>query len=964
MAWLPGLALAVCIVAGAAPLGAEGDGAVRGGVLDLRGGVPKERALALDGEWLVSWGRLAGAETGLGPGAVAMPPPRPDGWTTARLPGVWNGQPRPDGTAMGSVGVATYRLFILLPEDGVAYTVQVPLVKSASRVWLNGSPVAAAGRPAMIASAETAQTATRFVTLPAGEAAGEGARVADLAIEVSNHFHHEGGIGSSPRLAAGDFLQRAWTLRQLVSAGVVLSLFLLAAYVAAFARRGERSAYYLMTGLLAASAVRMLCTSELLTTVFPAVDASLAYRLEYLPIYLFWPIYFHALDHLLPGCLNRRVGRAMDLLGGAGVLFVLVADPMVFTRFRDVASALLGLSILYFIARIAAAARQRRYGAWVLGVGAVLFMASVVHDAMMYAHLFDSVDLAPFGELAFLFMHALVLGRRVMRAFDDVRNLSTELAALNEGLERQVQDRTEALRRQSAIVESVLREAKERAEDDAAVKTRFLAHLSHEVRTPLNAVLGMVRLMQRDSLSAGQADRLRVIDGAGRQLVALLDEVLELSRLEAGRVMLALEPNDVPGLVRDAVALCRPSAADKGLDVTLTIGKAVGCWYLVDGRRLHQILLNLLSNAIKFTPRGSISVTLDLGAEAAPQGEGHRRLVLSVADSGPGVPDAAKATIFDAFTRLESAGLAKGSGLGLAIARGLVEALGGTIRVADRPGGGALFTVELPVTAAGEPAAPAREAVPEVPALDILMVEDAPENRAVLRAFLAAGGHRVTETDRAEEAVRLLLARRRFDVILMDIRLAGMSGLEAARRIRALPDEAAALTPIIAVTANVSSADEVDYRAAGIDDLLPKPLDPDRLAAALARFAPAGPAAALRASSTGRQAPRLAETIALDRLGALLDLFAATCREQRAALAAADRAGDGAWLAAIAHRLKGSAATYGFPALANAAASLDRAVRSDGPAGAPLADRVRAVDAELRAVLEALDARRRAPADG
>ncbi len=933
------LAVGLCAGAGAVRAGNEGPFA-RGGLLDLRAGVPDGGVLALDGEWLTAWGRLAGAEGGAGfPGSA-------DGWSVTRLPGIWNGQPLPDGGVMGSVGAATYRLRVLLPADGAAYTLQVPLVKSAARVWLNGEPVAAAGVPALTAAGETAQTATRFVTVPAG------LRVADIAIEVSNHFHHEGGIGASLLLARGDGLQHAWTARLLVSSGVALSLLLLAAYVAAFARRGERSTYYLMTGLLSASAVRMLCTSELLTTLFPQVDAALAYRLEYLPIYLFWPIYFHALDHLLPGCLHRRVGRGMDLLGGAGALFVLLAEPMVFTRFRDLASLLLGLSILYFIVRIIAAARRRHHGAALLGLGAGLFMLSVAHDAMMYAHLFDGIDLVPFGVLAFLFMHALILGRRVMRAFDEVRDLSAELAGLNEGLERQVQERTRELRQQSAVVESVLRQAKERAEADAALKSRFLAHLSHEVRTPLNAVLGMVRLMQRTPAAAADAERLRVIDGAGRHLVALLDEVLELSRLEAGRLTLSPEPADAAGLVRDAVALFRPAAAEKGLEITVDITGRVGPCYRLDRRRLHQILLNLLSNAVKFTRHGGIAVTLDT-APAADRGA-CGRLVLSVADSGPGVPDAVKGTIFDAFARVEGLGRPHGSGLGLAIVRGLAAAMGGGVRVSDRPGGGALFIVELPADPAAPPSTTAATATPVLPALDILVVEDAAENRAVLRAFLAPGGHRLTEVESAEAALGLL-ENRRFDVILMDIRLPGMSGVEASRRIRALPDEAAALTPLIAVTANVSSGDEVEYRAAGIDDLLPKPLDPDRLAAVLARHAPAR-------SSVGAPAPRrpetrLSETVAPDRLAHLMGLFAAICREQRAALAAA---GNPARVAAIAHRLKGSAATYGFPALSAAAAALESAAAQNDTSPAL----IQAVDAELEAALAALESHARTAVHG
>jgi len=939
VAAFPAILLALCLAAGAmagnawaAPAG--------NGILDLRGWGPNDAdVVELEGDWLVAWGRLAGADTGKPAGD------EPAGWTPMRLPRIWNGQRLADGTVMGSAGAATFRLRVLLPADSPALTLQVPQIKSASRVWLNGRPVAEAGRPSLEAGGEVPFMATRFVTLPAGLA------TADLAIEVSNHFHHEGGVPKALKLDRGGTLVKQWNLRVLTNAGVVFSLIMLGLYVAAFSRPGTAMSHRFLTALLASMAVRLLCTGELLVQHLPGIGAGLVFRLEYLPIYLFLPVYYHVLRELYPGYMHRWVGRAMDAAGLAGGLFVILAEPMVFTRFRDPASVLLGVSVLYFIWRIAVAARHRQFGAGLLLGGVVVLMASVVHDALMYAHVYQSVDLVFFGVLVFMFVHALVLGRRVLKAFDDVQDLSRELARLNEGLERQVEERTRALRDQSAMVETVLRGAKERAEADAERKSRFLAHLSHEVRTPMNAVLGMVRLLLRDGPTEPQAQRLRTVESAGRRLVSLLDEVLDLARLEAGKVVLKPEPSDLAALVGDVVALARPLAEEKALALTLRVGAGVRPGYGVDRLRLQQVLLNLLSNAVKFTDHGGILVTVD----AAPLDADRDRVEIAVADSGPGVPDAAKAAIFENFTRIDVARIdgragQGGTGLGLAIVQRLAAAMGGTVAVGDRPGGGAVFTVAIPLGRAVLPApvAAARRPLPPVPPLDILMVEDAPENRAVLAELLAPAGHRVVAAESGEEALRRL-AERRFDVVLMDVRLAGMDGVEATRRIRALDDEEAALTPVIAVTANVSPEDEAAYRAAGFDEVLAKPLDPDLLQDALARHAPLTGTAA----GTDAPAPVLADMPA-DRMARLTRVFAAACREQATALEAAAGTGDRARIAAVAHRLKGSAAIYGFETLGAAAAALEAAANNGTAA---LAGHTVRVQEELQRALEAMDAR-------
>ena len=489
--------------------------------------------------------------------------------------------------------------------------------------------------------------------------------------------------------------------------------------------------------------------------------------------------------------------------------------------------------------------------------------------------------------------------------------LAVDALAHQQGiLERQVAARTSALEAKSAELAAV-----------AERKTLFLGWLSHEVRTPLNAVLGMVRLMRRDGPGTGWDRRLDIAEGAGRHLVHLLDDVLELSRLEADAVSLRPEPADPRALAAEVLAMLESEAAGKDLRLSLEVGEDVGAGYRLDPLRLRQILLNLASNAVKFTPAGAVAIRID-----ARQGEGgEQRLTFAVEDSGPGVAEHERGIIFDAYARAAPASHTKGVGLGLAIVRRIVEHMGGTVTVGRSTLGGASFLVSIPAEAAdlslaGRPSDGGRPplSLPPLPVLDILLVEDGPENRAVVQEWLAPGGHRVRCAVSGEEALGAI-AEQPFDLILMDIRLAGMDGVEATRRIRALPDADRAMTPILALTANASPEDLHAYVAAGIDEVLTKPLSPSALLDALARNAPS-----CIAASPPTTKPE--EPFAIS--GRLERMFLTVLRDLDAALAAALATGNRDAIGRIAHRLNGSAATYGYTALSQVAARLETTVFS------------------------------------
>jgi len=378
---------------------------------------------------------------------------------------------------------------------------------------------------------------------------------------------------------------------------------------------------------------------------------------------------------------------------------------------------------------------------------------------------------------------------------------------------------------------SALTAARDAADKASVEKSRFLARMSHELRTLLNAVLGMAQILARDpGLDPVRRERAAMLERAGRHLVAIVNDALDLARVEAGRLELAPRPVALHGLLVEAVALLGPAAGMKQITVTLGEPVALPPALLLDPVRLRQILLNLLGNAVKFTPEGGV-VTL-----SASTAEG--MLVLTVTDTGPGVPEDQRERLFHDYERMgaDQAGT-EGTGLGLAITAALARAMEGSARYEPGPGGsGSRFIVTLPAIAVPEPVEPPPPGEAEAPprGLHILVVDDIAANRMVAEALLTQAGHRVQSCADGASAVAAIAAGPVPDIVLMDIFMPGMNGMDATGRIRALPGPAGRV-PILALTAE-AAADEVRAcLAAGMDAHVAKPIDRTELLETIAQ---------------------------------------------------------------------------------------------------------------------------------
>jgi CheY-like chemotaxis protein/nitrogen-specific signal transduction histidine kinase len=380
--------------------------------------------------------------------------------------------------------------------------------------------------------------------------------------------------------------------------------------------------------------------------------------------------------------------------------------------------------------------------------------------------------------------------------------------------------------------ELALTEARQLAESATASKSSFLAAVSHEIRTPMNGIVGVLNLLKREPLSGEGRDLLGEALACSDMLGQLIDDVLDFSKMEAGKLEVSPVPTDPAAVMASVVALLAPQADSKNLYLRAA-AEPLG-WLQIDPVRLRQCLFNVIGNAVKFTEAGGVEVRMSLVGEAS-----NRRLRCEVQDTGVGVPEDAKAALFDRFQQAHSGSARKfgGTGLGLAISRSLARMMGGDMGFESTEGMGSTFWFEIaaPEAEAQDAAATATVAEREpLAGLRILIVDDNRTNRLVGLKSLEAMGAYAETADSGEAAIAAAVSGG-YDLILMDVNMPGMDGMEATRRIRALPGRESAV-PIVALTADVMTHHQQAYQAAGMNGFVPKPFSPTQLLSEIIRL--------------------------------------------------------------------------------------------------------------------------------
>ncbi|MDX9944292.1 MAG: ATP-binding protein [Azonexus sp.] len=380
--------------------------------------------------------------------------------------------------------------------------------------------------------------------------------------------------------------------------------------------------------------------------------------------------------------------------------------------------------------------------------------------------------------------------------------------------------------------------AKQAAEAASEAKSRFLANTSHELRTPLTAILGLARLLDDGQLNASQRDKLQKMEGAGRTLLAIINDILDLSRIEADRIELDRQPFAPQAMLRETIALLADSASSRGLSLELRMADDFPAAIIGDRMRIEQILINFLGNAIKFTEHGNVV----LATEVVNREHDRVSLRFAVRDTGIGMDAAQLEKLFQPFVQGDSTTTRRygGSGLGLAICQRLARLMGGTIAVDSTPGQGSCFSLTLELPLAELPAEPLPAAQAELNGIHVLVVEDNEVNRHLVCDILSQAGAEVMQAANGRAALEQLgNLRQRVDVVLMDIQMPEMDGREATSRIRML--EGRSQLPIVAMTADVLAGDTPESASVPMDAIVTKPLDLDRLLEVVIRFGRAKP---------------------------------------------------------------------------------------------------------------------------
>ena len=505
--------------------------------------------------------------------------------------------------------------------------------------------------------------------------------------------------------------------------------------------------------------------------------------------------------------------------------------------------------------------------------------------------------------------------------------------------------------------------AREQAEVAAQEKSRFVAIVSHEIRTPLNVALNSLGLLDQSSLTPAQRQLVESGLMAGEALLGLLNDILDLSRMQVGRMQVRPAPFMLRPLVSGVVDLFRYQAEERGVELSVYIAPGVPERLVTDSGRLRQALMNLVNNTAKFAEPGPASIRVGFSTL-----DGEPVLRFAVRDCGPEIPDLDRARLFRPFSQLERQG-SGGTGLGLAICQLLANLLGGQIGCDSTDVGGKEFWLTLPADVLDVPAdwvpKPVAKVMPDwLPRTRVLLVEDVPANQMIVATVLRREGHMVDVASSGLEALQKI-GSGAYDIVFLDIFMPGIDGLETARRIRAMPGQPVSL-PIVALTANVSGVDRADYIAAGMDDLVAKPVERATLLTAIARHVwggrRGGPVIPIRLAEPVAAASRPVDAVDLVRVAAwrtglpasVCDGLFADCLRQlrnmvpdiRAAVSQGDRPA----LKRATHAIVGVAGNYGLAGLESAV----KALGAKSPEGLDAEMEGRAIEAEIDRAEEAV----------
>jgi signal transduction histidine kinase/CheY-like chemotaxis protein len=763
-------AIAISCLAGNGPPHAEK------GLLDLRKESLFDKHLTLNGQWGFYWYQILSPDSL--PAAVPAYAPFPVAWKDLRM----------NGQTLSSRGYATYTLTILLPHTRPRIGLELPDVYCSYKLYVNGVVQAQNGQPGRTGDEATPFWATRTIALPSGEQ-----DTLSLVLQIANFWHAKGGpykeilIGDKDELFLKKNRDAAYDL---VLAGCMFmgGLFFLGLFV--FGRHDKTTLYFSLFCIL--YSYRMVGTDAyVLHTLFSNLSWFITIRIEYITLSLGAVLFCSYTKHLFPEDAHPLVMNGMIWFCLFFTAVNMFTPPIIFTGLLNVFLVVMFVCIGYALVFVnLRAARNKRSGSLYALFSTVVMLLILLFSNLHYFGVMPPLKLMVFaGYLAFFFLQSLSLSHRFADTF------------------------------QRATLQ---------AQQGLRAKTEFLSTMSHEIRTPLNAVIGMTHLLLRNDPRSDQKEDLGVLLFSANNLLSIVNNILDYNKIEEGKIGFEEIQMDLPAIARNIVAGLQSAAQEKGISLRMTVDEGLNRKLVGDPTRTSQVINNLVHNAIKFTKEGSVHLSISLDAVKGDEAV----VTVRVTDTGIGIAPEKQDMIFDRFTQADSSTSRSygGTGLGLAITKKILEMQGVILQLKSEPGKGSEFYFTQTFVFGKEGIGEDRGLIQQADqrqlllGIGILLVEDNPLNVLVAQTMLENSGARVDVASNGLEALEKLDSTRH-RLILMDLHMPVMDGYEATILLRKRGE----VLPIIALTASTPKEVECEAFAAGLNDVVVKPFDPDDL---------------------------------------------------------------------------------------------------------------------------------------